>query len=117
MSKKNKKIKHPPPEPRKWFAWEWIRHLEIEQTDLAERTGYSNSQISAWVNEKDRFNSNVLHRLANALNRKPWELLMRPEVADDELQRLVRGLEGAQREKALRLLQAADLVPVREEVA
>lgn len=117
MGKKNKPIKDSLKGAPLWFAREWLVALDVSQTRLAAMTGYRDSQISEWVTGTARYNAHVLHRVAKALKINVWDLLRHPSQADDELARLVAGLEGAQRERALRLLIAADLVPSRDKAA
>gem|GEM_PF-6839155 len=121
MGKKNKKMKGQPPkpiwfaaQPRSWYAAEWLDHLGVKQSELADRADYADSQVSEWVTGTARWNAHVLHRFAKALQIEPYLLLLPPELADDDLMRLVRKLDPAQRQRAMRVLRAADILPNAE---
>jgi transcriptional regulator with XRE-family HTH domain len=111
MGSKSNRLKQRPDGAPIWYAAEWLRHLDKKQSFLVAKTTYTKSQVSEWVTCRQRFNADVLHTFAKALGIEASDLLRPPSQADDEIAREIRKLDVRQREKALRLLRAADILP------
>lgn len=71
-----------PKVPVLWFLPEWMAAANIPtQAEMMEKTGWSKAKMSQLYNAKQDFNSEVLAEAAQALNARPYELLMPPEDA------------------------------------
>lgn len=71
-----------PKVPVLWYLPEWMAASNIAtQAEMMEKTGWSKAKMSQLYNAKQDFNSEVLTEAANALNARPYELLMPPEDA------------------------------------
>lgn len=58
-----------------------MEHLQIRQSDLAQRLGWPKSRISDLVTGKQRYNRDIINAIAAALHIEPYELLMAPTHA------------------------------------
>lgn len=64
-----------------WHLTDWLSHFEWEQVDLRRETGWSVRKASDVMTGKTRYNRDVINDVAQAMNLKPYELLMTPEDA------------------------------------
>lgn len=96
------------PEPG-WFVSEWLKHLDLKQKDLVQRTKWNKSQISEWVTGEERWNRDVLYTLAHAMGVEAADLLRPPpsDPVDYEFIRLAAKLDHREKARLLRLWQAA----------
>lgn len=62
-----------------WYVHEWLKHRNLKQRDLVDRTEWNKSQISEWVGGKERWNRDVLNGLARAIGVEPADLLRPPQ--------------------------------------
>lgn len=92
-----------------WFVKEWLLYKGLRQKDLVARTDWNKSQVNEWVNEKQRWNRDVLFAFAHAIGVEPGDLLRRPprEPIDDEFDLMARKLQQPEKALLLRLWKAA----------
>lgn len=93
----------------RWFVKEWLVHKNLRQKDLVARTDWNKSQINEWVNEKERWNRDVLFAFAHAIGVEPSDLLRLPprEPIDDEFYLMAQMLDSREKARILRLWKAA----------
>lgn len=80
--------------PPTWFVSEWLKEKGLKQADLVAKTGYLKGDVSLWVNERRRFNADVLEAFAKAIGVSPADLL-RPPTAAASRESLLVGKVGA----------------------
>lgn len=64
-----------------WHLTDWMTALSLSQADICRATGFSKAKISELVNGVSRYNRDVVNAIANAMNIRPYELLMDPAEA------------------------------------
>jgi transcriptional regulator with XRE-family HTH domain len=64
-----------------WYLIEWMDHLNVTQADLCRATGFPKAKMSELANGVSRYNRDVINTLAAAMNVRPYELLMPPDLA------------------------------------
>lgn len=112
-----RKLKRRPDGGPIWYVAEWLTHLGLRQADIVARTEFTKSQVSEWVNCWERFNADSLYKIAKALKVDAADLLRPPVQADDDLARHIRHLDPRQRERALKLLRAAEIFSTSDRAA
>lgn len=65
-----------------WHLTEWMAATGSSQADLCRATGFPKAKLSELVNGKSRYNRDVVNALADALNIRPFELLLPPSDAN-----------------------------------
>lgn len=82
------------------YIREWIDHLELDQKDLAEPMGTSDSQISRLLTGKRKLSLEWMASFARALNVQVSDLFKPPVTADgrtqndDEIRTLLKAIKG-----------------------
>lgn len=89
-----------------WYLTEWMATLRMSQADLCRATGFPKAKMSEIVNGVSRYNRDTVNALADAMNLRPYELLMHPDQAN-ALRR--------QREDSLRIVENTSIL--RDDVA
>jgi transcriptional regulator with XRE-family HTH domain len=117
MTGRTKKLRRRPDGGPLWYAAEWLLHLNMRQSEIVARTDYTKSQVSEWITGRERFNADSLYNIAKAIGVDAADLLRPPVQADDELARYIKNLDVRQRAVALKLIQAAELIPAKERKA
>lgn len=69
------------PKQINWFLREWMDHLDVKQSEMCRRTGWSKATASQLYNNVQDYSPKLVNEAAMALNLAPFELLMRPEQA------------------------------------
>lgn len=94
---------------QRWYVKEWLEHKGLRQKDLVARTDWNKSQINEWVNDKERWNRDVLFAFADAIGVEPDQLLRLPprEPIDDEFDLMVQKLGTRDKARLMRLWIAA----------
>jgi transcriptional regulator with XRE-family HTH domain len=64
-----------------WYLKAWMRASDATQSDLVELTEIPKATMSELVNGKQRYNRDILNKIADALHIRPYELLMHPDEA------------------------------------
>lgn len=64
-----------------WYLNDWMRTLGVTQTELRERADWSKTAASEICNGKTGYSKRLINEAANALNIRPFELLMHPDDA------------------------------------
>jgi transcriptional regulator with XRE-family HTH domain len=64
-----------------WYFNEWLAATATTQAEIVRRTDYPKAKVSDLATGKQRYNRDILNDIANALNVKPFELLMHPSEA------------------------------------
>ncbi|TKD50196.1 helix-turn-helix domain-containing protein [Sphingomonas baiyangensis] len=64
-----------------WYLREWLGTLGVSQADLVGKTDLSKTTISLLVNARQDYDPTIVQTIADALNVRPYELLMQPEDA------------------------------------
>ena len=64
-----------------WYLREWLVALKLRQADVARQIGMPKATMSAIFNGKTNYYREVVNIFADALNIRPYELLMHPEDA------------------------------------
>jgi len=106
----NSDMPKPKTPDQRWYVKEWLEFKNLRQKDLVARTDWNKSQINEWVNEKERWNRDVLFAFAHAIGVEPADLLRRPPRApiDDEFYLFVQRLDEKDKARLLRLWNAAN---------
>lgn len=77
------------PKPRNdWYFREWCDSLQIRfpHAWLQKEVGYSDGKASNVLTGKKRYDRDILNEVADAMKRKPYELLMHPDDANAIIQ-------------------------------
>lgn len=90
-----------------WYVKEWLAHKGLRQKDLVSRTHFTKSQVSEYVNGKQRWNEDVLAEFAHAIGVEWQELLIPPVKVDNELAEFVMRMSKPKRDRAMKILKAA----------
>ena len=64
-----------------WFFRQWLRTLQLKQADVVARTDWPKSKVSKLVNGTVAYNRDIINEAADALNLRPFELLLHPDDA------------------------------------
>lgn len=71
-----------PKGPVIWFLREWMQASNVAtQAQMSEKTGWSKAKMSQLYNFQQDINSEILLEAAQALNVRPYELLLHPDDA------------------------------------
>ena len=88
------------------YVKEWRKHRGLTQEQLAGRLGVATSTVSQLETGKQGYSQATLEALAEALSCEPWQLISMDPGKEGEVIDLVRMLNDAQRDQALRVLRA-----------
>lgn len=64
-----------------WYLADWLQSLALNQTTLSARTGWGKRKTSELVRGIQRYSRDTLNEAADALNLRPFELLLHPADA------------------------------------
>lgn len=64
-----------------WFLHEWMAERGIKQAELARRCGWSKATMHDIYHGETEYYRVIVNAIADALDLKPWELLMPPAEA------------------------------------
>ena len=88
------------------FIREWREFRGLSQERLAERVDLSVSSISQLENGKQGYRQATLEALANAMQCRPGDLLMRNPLTEDAPWSIWDTLKPAQKRQAIALIEA-----------
>jgi transcriptional regulator with XRE-family HTH domain len=91
---------------RRTFVTEWRRYRSLTQERLAERAGVSQGMISQLETGQSDYTGELLEKLADALECKPADLIMRNPLDTEAPWLIWDQLKPEQRKQALRVLKA-----------
>ena len=92
------------------YIREWIEHLGLDQKDLAEPMGTSDSQISRLLTGRRKLSLEWMAIFASALNIQVSDLFKPPSAAtaqarrDDEIRDLLKSIDGLEDKDVMMLL-------------
>lgn len=70
------------PKPRHdWYFKEWLQTLQLKQADIVAATDWPKSKVSKLVHGDVPYNRDIVNDAADAMNLRPYELLMHPDDA------------------------------------
>jgi transcriptional regulator with XRE-family HTH domain len=64
-----------------WFLVEWMRYFGKSQADMCRLTGFSKATMHDIYHGKTEYYRGIINTLADALEVRPYELLMPPDLA------------------------------------
>jgi transcriptional regulator with XRE-family HTH domain len=64
-----------------WYLVDWMNTLKMRQADLMRATGMPKATVSAIVKGNTNYYREIVNKIADALNIKPYELLLHPDDA------------------------------------
>jgi hypothetical protein len=64
-----------------WYFRDWLLTLRLKQSDIVARTDWPKSKVSKLVNGSVAYNREIINEAADAMNLRPFELLLHPEEA------------------------------------
>lgn len=88
----------------RWYVREHRERRGLTQEQLAERLDTNKGQVSKLERGAQRMNDDWAIRIAEALNREPWELLRHPDAPDPA--DLLSGLLEQDRERVRQFADA-----------
>jgi transcriptional regulator with XRE-family HTH domain len=100
----------PVPKPKrertKHFFKEWREHCDLTQEEAAGRLNWSQSKLSRIEAGATPYNQDDLEAAAEAYECKPWQIISMDPSEEGDVADLVRLLNEAQRDQAVRVLKA-----------
>lgn len=64
-----------------WYLADWLRTTGVSQAQLVGKTELSKTAVSLLVNSRQDYDPMIVQTIADALNIRPYELLMHPDDA------------------------------------
>lgn len=94
---------HDCPMGNRHFIYEWRKHRELTQTQLAERIGITKSYLSKIETGKKRYDQPFLEAAAEVLRVAPADLLMRDPSDPDGLWSIYDQLQPVERKQLVEM--------------
>lgn len=104
MAKETVQTRFKLPRPKFYFR-EWRNHRGLNQEELADLVGLTGPSISQLENGKQGFTDTTLIALADALNCRPGDLLMRNPLDTEAVWSIWDNIPPERRDQAVKVLK------------
>lgn len=92
-------------QPKRQFFREWRKFHNLNQEKLASRVGIGQGYLSKLESGAAEYNQELLEALAEALNCRPADLIMRPPGQDEDIRLVWSQLSPAKQKQALGIIK------------